>query len=63
MKLYQLTEYQNIKLYIDNKIIIFDHLDGMYSYCYLEEDKAKIVHINACVKLKKYKDGYKVVEE
>ena len=60
-KLYELPEKS--KLYIDNFIIIFDHLDGLYSYCYLEEDKNKIVHIKATTEFKKYKDGYKYVGE
>ena len=42
MKLYELPENKNIKLYIDDKIVIFGHLDGMYSYCWLEEDKNKM---------------------
>ena len=62
IKLYELPEHKNIKLYIDNQVVIFDHLDGLYSYCWLEEDKNKIVHINACATFKEYKDGYKYVE-
>ena len=61
-KLYELPENQNIKLYIDDKIVIFEHLDGLYSYCYLEENKNKIVHIKATANFEKYKDGYKMVE-
>ena len=60
-KLYELPEKS--KLYIEDKIIIFDHLDGFYSYCYLEEDKTKIVHIKATATFRKYKDGYKYVEK
>lgn len=67
-KLYELPEYQNIKLYFDdlveNKndiVVIFDHLDGLYSYCWLEEDKNEIIHIKATETFKKYKDGYKYV--
>ena len=62
MKLYELPENQNIKLYIDGKTIIFGHLDGMYSYCWLKEDKNKLVHINASTEFKKFRDGYKYVE-
>lgn len=62
-KLYEIPEHQNIKLYIDDKVVIFGHLDGMYSYCWLEEDKNIIVHINAYSSFKKYKDGYKYVED
>lgn len=64
-RLYELPEYQNTKLYIDDKVLIFDHIDGLYSYCWLEEDKNKIVivHISSYALFKKYKDGYKYVEE
>lgn len=66
VKLYELPENKNIKLYFDDKIenindivVIFGHLDGLYSYCWLEEDKSKIIHINATTKFVEYKDGYK----
>lgn len=62
-KLYELPEHQNVKLYIGDYIVIFDHLDGFYSYCWLEEDKNKLVHIKATAEFEKYKDGYKIVEE
>lgn len=62
-KLYELPERQNIKLYFDNKVVIFDHIDGLYSYCWFEEDKNKLVHIKANTTFVKYKDGYKYVEE
>ena len=59
-KLYQLPQKENLKLYIDNTIVIFDHIDGYYSYCWLEEDRSKIVHIKATTEFRKYKDGYKI---
>lgn len=62
-KLYELPEKQNIKLYFDDNVVIFDHIDGFYSYCWLEKDKTKIVHIKATTEFKKYKDGYKVLEK
>ena len=61
-KLYELPGNQNIKLYIEDKIVIFGHIDGFYSYCWLEEDKSKIVHIKATTLFEKYKDGYKYLE-
>lgn len=61
IKLYELPERQGIKIYYEDKVIIFDHIDGYYSYCWLEEDKDKIVHIKAITKLEKYKDGYKII--
>lgn len=61
-KLYDLPENQNVKLYIGDMVVIFGHLDGMYSYCWLENDKSKIVHIKATTEFRKYKDGYKYFE-
>lgn len=61
-KLYELPEHKNIKLYIDDKVVIFDHIDGFYSYCWLEEDKTKLVHIKATTLLEEYKDGYRISE-
>ena len=65
-KLYELPEYQNVKLYFDDNIenkkdivVIFDHIDGFYSYCWLEKDKTQLVHIRATTLFKRYKDGYK----
>lgn len=67
VKLYELPEYQNIKLYFDDLIenkndivAIFDHLDGLYSYCWLE-DELTIVHIKATTQFEPYKDGYKYI--
>ena len=62
IKLYQLPEYQNIKLYIGDKIVIFGHIDGLYSYCWLEEDKSKLVHIYALSEFEPYEDGYRLVD-
>lgn len=41
-----------------SKYIIFDHLDGMYSYCTTE--KGAIVHLGGGQSLDKFKDGYKL---
>ena len=60
-RLYEIPEHS--KLYIDDKVVIFEHLDGFYSYCWLEEDRSKIVHIKATTLFEKYKDGYKFIEE
>lgn len=62
-KLYELPEYKNIKLYFGDQVVIFDHIDGMYSYCWLEEDKDKIIHIKAWTVFEQYKDGYKYCGE
>lgn len=68
-RLYELPEKQNVKLYFDDKIenvkdivVIFDHIDGFYSYCWLASDKSRIIHIKATALFESYKDGYKYVE-
>ena len=60
-RLYELPERQNVKLYIDDLIVIFDHIDGFYSYCWLEEDKSKAVYIKATTWFEEYKDGYRYI--
>jgi hypothetical protein len=60
-KLYQLPEKS--KLYIGDEVVIFGHIDGLYSYCWLENDKKRIVHIKATTMFRKYRDGYKYQEE
>lgn len=39
-----------------SEYIIFDHIDGMYSYC--ETEKGAILHLSASAPLKPFKDGY-----
>lgn len=63
MKLYEIPENKNIKLYIGEQEVIFGHIDGMYSYCWLKEDKNKIVHIKAWAEFEKYEDGYRLKED
>lgn len=69
MKLYELPRDQNIPIYgffglkREPITIIFGHIDGMYSYCWLKDDEEKLVHLSASTPLEKHKDGYKVVEE
>ena len=51
------------KIYIEDKVIIFDHLDGMYSYCYDQKDKSKLLHLSVMTPLEKFKDGFKIKEQ
>jgi len=44
----------------DNPVIVYDHLDGMYSVCYIEGNLEKIVHLSASTPLVKYRDGFKL---
>ena len=41
-----------------SSFLIFDHLDGMYSY--IETEKGSIVHLAGGTPLKVFKDGYKI---
>ena len=41
--------------------IIFDHLDGMYSYCYLKENSDKLIHLSCGTPLKKVDDHYEIL--
>ena len=43
-----------------NKIefVVFDHLDGMYSYFYAEKNHKKLLHLKFNTPLKKVKDYY-----
>lgn len=66
-KLYEIPEKS--KLYFDDNIgdkkdivVIFDHIDGLYSCCWLDNDKSALIHIKATTQFKRYKDGYKCVE-
>lgn len=47
-------------------VVVFDHIDGMYSLCYAYNgDGTRIeglIHLNAMTPLVEYKDGYKVAE-
>jgi hypothetical protein len=47
---------------VENDPIIFDHVDGMYSYCYLESNPKMVVHLSASTPLEAYKDGYKIAD-
>jgi hypothetical protein len=40
-----------------SKFFVYDHPDGMYSYCVSE--KGAVVHLGLMQELKNYKDGYK----
>ncbi len=38
----------------------FDHPDGMYSYCYLDEDHSQVFHLNLGCPMKKVDDHYEI---
>ena len=44
-------------------VVLFHHLDGMYSYCTIDGDEEKVVHLNALTPLVELGgDEYKVAE-
>lgn len=47
----------------EGTVIIFNHLDGMYSHCHVEGKPDKTCHLSASTPLRKYKDGFKLDEE
>jgi len=47
----------------DTDPVIFDHIDGAYSFCYLQSDKNMVVHISANAPMEKYKDGWKIADK
>ena len=60
MKLYEIPNKSKIYCEVSDgsSYIIFDHPDGMYSYC--KSEKGNVIHLSISQELKKYKDGYKL---
>ena len=47
MKLYEVPRNTWVKIKYDDEEILFDHIDGAYSYCLLHGDKDLIIHLHA----------------
>ena len=64
MKLYQIPNRSKLKVKTSDGIkdAIFDHPDGLYSYCYLVEDESKIFHLSILTPMKKVGDHYEIKE-
>lgn len=60
--LYDLPPRMGVKIYIDDRVFIFDHLDGMYSYSYNKDNREEVIHLGTFTPLVKFKDGYKIRE-
>lgn len=60
MKLYDIPKQSKIyeECSDESKYLIFNHLDGMYSYC--ETEKGNVIHLSAVTPLEVFKDGYKL---
>jgi len=61
VKLYQVPKGSKLFGFEEDQeptVIIFDHIDGMYSYCYVEGDEEKIVRLSANTPLTKTDKGY-----
>ena len=64
MKLYDLEKGSKIYCEVSDgsTYVIFDHIDGLYSYC--TSEKGAIIHLSAVAPLKEMKDGYEIeIEE
>lgn len=66
MKLYEIPKGSRIKTTLNSGkevFIQFLHLDGMYSYCVIEDgDADNVVHLSVNTPLKKV-DDYYIIEE
>lgn len=67
-KLHEIPKYSRIKAETtDDKgnvlgdFIVFGHLDGMYSYCWVEGHESEICHLGCMQTLKKVEDYYILV--
>ena len=63
--LHEIEKNSKIKVTLANgkeAFVIFDHLDGMYSFCYLEGEPEKALHFSRFTPLKKVEDYYIVKE-
>lgn len=61
MKLYDLEKGAKIvaeDISDGSEYIIFDHVDGMYSYC--KTEKGGVIHLSASTPLKKVGDHYEI---
>jgi hypothetical protein len=60
MTLHEIPEKSKIycKCSDGSEYILYDHRDGMYSYCITE--KGGVVHLGLMQELEVFKDGYKI---
>lgn len=62
MKLYELPRDKGIKIDVGGVVIIFGHTDGMYSYCWREDNPEHLVHLYMGSELEEREDGtYRLV--
>ena len=59
MKLFELKKGDRIMM--DGEVVVFDHVDGMYSYCKLEGGD-NVVHLSVMTPVKKINDVYEIDE-
>lgn len=63
MKLHEIPRGSKIK--VEEGMITFHHLDGMYSYCtcdWIKEGEYNVTHLHALTQLEKEGDYYKISE-
>lgn len=57
MKLYELPNYKEAEVDVNGVKVIFHHIDGMYSYCWLKDNPEHLVHLMIGTELEKQPDG------
>ena len=58
MKLFELKSGD--KIMVDGVMVTFDHVDGMYSYCTLEN--GEVAHLSVMTPVKKINNVYEIDE-
>lgn len=56
-KLYELPRGEGIVIHVGDVEVIFDHIDGMYSYCWRKDDRNHLVHLMVGSELAEREDG------
>lgn len=63
-QLFDIPVGSKLHIMMDNnskKVFTFHRLDGHYSYCTLDEDPSKVLHLSAITPLENFDDGYKIL--
>lgn len=58
--LYEIPEPSRLRVTVgdnDRREAVFDHIDGMFSYCYLADDETAVFHLSASTPMKLCDDG------
>ncbi len=68
MELWQIPKFSKIRATLleggENVVLTFHHIDGMYSYCTIDNDKTgnPVVHLAAWTSLRKVGELYEIID-